>query len=49
MTWLKKPPHPSKLVSLNDIINVKIIDIDNEKKRISLPQTDKIKSMGQIE
>ena len=35
MTWLKKPPHPSKLVSLNDIINVKIIDIDNEKKKIS--------------
>jgi small subunit ribosomal protein S1 len=35
MTWLKKPPHPSKLVSINDIINVLIIDIDNEKKKIS--------------
>jgi len=35
MTWLKKPPHPTKLVSVNDIINVKIIDIDNEKKKIS--------------
>jgi len=35
MTWLKKPPHPSKLVSLNDAIDVKIIDIDNEKKKIS--------------
>ena len=35
MTWLKKPPHPSKLVSLNDTLNVKIIDIDNEKKKIS--------------
>jgi len=35
MTWLKKPPHPSKLVSVNDVINVKIIDIDNEKKKIS--------------
>ena len=35
MTWLKKPPHPSKLVSVNDIINVKIIDIDDEKKKIS--------------
>ena len=35
MTWLKKPPHPSKLASLNDTINVKIIDIDNEKKKIS--------------
>ena len=35
MTWLKKPPHPSKLVSVNDTINVKIIDIDNEKKKIS--------------
>jgi len=35
MTWLKKPPHPSKIVSVNDIISVKIIDIDNEKKKIS--------------
>ena len=35
MTWLKKPPHPSKLVSVNDTINVKIIDIDKEKKKIS--------------
>ena len=35
MTWLKKPPHPSKIVSLNDTINVKIIHIDNEKKKIS--------------
>jgi len=41
MTWLKKPPHPSKLVSINETINVKIIDIDNEKKKIicSLKQT----------
>jgi len=35
MTWLKKPPHPSKLVSLNETINVKVINIDNEKKKIS--------------
>jgi small subunit ribosomal protein S1 len=35
MTWLKKPPYPSKIVSINDTINVKIIDIDNEKKKIS--------------
>jgi len=35
MTWLKKPPHPSKLVNLHDTINVKVIDIDNEKKKIS--------------
>ena len=35
MTWLKKPPHPTKLVSINEVLNVKIIDIDNEKKKIS--------------
>jgi len=35
MTWLKKPPHPSKLVSINDTIDVKIIEVDNEKKKIS--------------
>ncbi len=41
MTWLKKPPHPSKIVSLNDEIKVKVIDIDNEKKKVvcSLKQT----------
>lgn len=35
MTWLKKPPHPSKLVSIDEKIQVKIIEIDNEKKKIS--------------
>ncbi|MDB4860907.1 30S ribosomal protein S1 [Alphaproteobacteria bacterium] len=41
MTWLKKPPHPSKIANINDKINAKIIEIDNEKKRIvcSLKQT----------
>jgi small subunit ribosomal protein S1 len=35
MTWLKKPPHPSKLVSVKDTIIVKILEVDNEKKKIS--------------
>ena len=41
LTWLKKPPHPSKIVNLNDKVKVKVIEIDNEKKRIvcSLRQT----------
>jgi len=41
MTWLKKPPHPSKIVTLKEQLNVKIIDIDDEKKKIicSLKQT----------
>ncbi len=41
MTWLKKPPHPSKLVSINEDLKVKIIEIDVEKKKIvcSLKQT----------
>lgn len=41
LSWLKKPPHPSKLASINDILNIKIIEIDNEKKRFicSLKQT----------
>ena len=41
MTWLKKPPHPSKLVSIKDEIKVKIIEIDNDKKKVlcSLKQT----------
>ena len=41
LTWLKKPPHPSKIVNLNDEIKVKILEVDNEKKKIicSLKQT----------
>tara|TARA_Y100001970_G_scaffold203094_1_gene247213 strand:- start:8494 stop:10194 length:1701 start_codon:yes stop_codon:yes gene_type:complete len=34
LTWLKKPPHPSKILSPNEVVNVKIIDIDKEKKKI---------------
>jgi len=41
LTWLKKPPHPSKIVNINDDIKVKIIEIDSEKKKVicSLKQT----------
>ena len=41
MTWLKKPPHPSKIVSVNDEVKVKIVDLDHDKKRVicSLKQT----------
>ena len=41
LSWLKKPPHPSKIVNLNDEINVLVLDIDDDKKRIncSLKQT----------
>jgi small subunit ribosomal protein S1 len=41
LSWLKKPPHPSKLVAINDELSVKILEIDSEKKKIicSLKQT----------
>ncbi len=41
LSWLKKPPHPSKIVNINDKIEVIVIDIDDDKKRIncSLKQT----------
>ena len=41
LSWLKKPPHPSKIITLDEEVNVKIIEIDNEKKRLicSLKQT----------
>ena len=29
---LKKPPHPQKIVNLNDEIEVLILDIDDDKK-----------------
>ena len=36
LTWLKKPPHPSKVVEIKQELETKIIEIDNEKKRIVL-------------
>ena len=35
LSWLKKPPHPSKIVNLNDVIEVLVLDVDNDKKRIN--------------
>ncbi len=35
LTWLKKPPHPSKIVSNNEQIEVKILEIDLEKKKLN--------------
>ncbi len=35
LSWLKKPPHPSKIVNINDQIEVIVIDIDDDKKRIN--------------
>ncbi len=34
LTWLKKPLHPSKVVELNQELEVKITEIDNEKRRL---------------
>ncbi len=41
LSWLKKPPHPSKIVNLDEEIEVLILEIDDDKKRIncSLKQT----------
>ncbi len=35
ISWLKKPPHPSKIVNINDEIEVLVLDIDDEKKRVN--------------
>ncbi len=41
LSWLKKPPHPSKIVNINEEIEVLILAIDEDKKKIncSLKQT----------
>ncbi len=41
LTWLKKPPHPSKILNLQDSLEVKVLEIDQEKRRVncSLKQT----------
>ncbi len=35
ISWLKKPPHPSKIVNINDEIEVLVLEIDDDKKRIN--------------
>ena len=34
LTWLKKAPHPSKIVNLNEAYDLKVVDIDDDKKKI---------------
>ncbi len=36
MSWTRHGIHPSKVVSVGEKINVKILDVDKDKKRISL-------------
>ena len=35
LSWLKKPPHPSKILNLNEEIDILTLEIDEEKKRIN--------------
>ena len=35
LTWLKKPPHPSKIIDTKELMEVKIISFDDEKRRIN--------------
>ncbi len=34
LTWLKKPPHPNKIVNLDQEFDIKVLEIDDDKKRI---------------
>ncbi|PHR25137.1 MAG: 30S ribosomal protein S1 [Desulfotalea sp.] len=36
MTWSKKPRHPSKMVSVGDQVEIMVLNIETETKRISL-------------
>ncbi len=36
MTWSKKPRHPSKIVSVSDSVEIMVLNIEPETKRISL-------------
>ena len=35
LSWLKKPPHPSKIININDEIEALVLDIDDDKKRVN--------------
>ena len=34
LSWLKKPPHPSKIVQVNDKLKIRVLEIDDEKYRL---------------
>lgn len=36
MSWTKHVSHPSKIVSIGDIVKAKVLDIDTEKQKMSL-------------
>lgn len=36
MSWTRKIRHPSKILAIGDIVDVVVLDVDKEKKRISL-------------
>jgi small subunit ribosomal protein S1 len=36
MTWSKKPRHPSKIIQVGETVDVLILNVDTEQKRISL-------------
>ena len=35
MSWLKKPPHPSKILNNKENVELKIIEIDKERRKIN--------------
>ena len=35
LTWLKKPPHPSKIIDMKESLEVKILNFDEDKRRIN--------------
>ena len=40
ISWLKKPPHPSKIVNINDELEVLVLDIDEDKTLAALEMAD---------
>ena len=34
LSWLKKPPHPNKIVQLNDKLSVKLVEINADKRKL---------------
>jgi len=34
LSWLKKPPHPSKIVQVNDKLKIRVLEINDEKSRL---------------
>ncbi len=46
MSWTRKVRHPNQILTVGDIVEVVVLELDPQRKRISLPQTGGAQPLG---